>query len=96
MFNYICENRFQNVEYLNKMGANIIVSDNNKEAIVKGKTKLIGKEVKATDLRGGASLLIAGLIADGMTYISDISYILRGYDNIVEKLQNVGAKIELI
>lgn len=92
----IYENRFQNVEYLNKMGANIIVSDNNKEAIVKGKTKLIGKEVKATDLRGGASLLIAGLIADGITYISDISYILRGYDNIVEKLQNVGAKIELI
>ena len=92
----IYENRFQNVEYLNKMGANIIVSDNNKEAIVIGKTKLIGKEVKATDLRGGASLLIAGLIADGITYISDISYILRGYDNIVEKLQNVGAKIELI
>ena len=78
------------------MGANIIVSDNNKEAIVKGKTKLIGKAVKATDLRGGASLLIAGLIADGITYFSDISYILRGYDNIVEKLQNVGDKIQLI
>ena len=77
------------------MGADISVRDN-EYAIIKGKTELYGKEVIATDLRGGASMLICGLIAEGITIVDNIHFILRGYDNIVEKLSNVGAKIELI
>lgn len=91
----IWENRFQNIPDTIRMGANIKVNDN-RTAIIKGKTKLIGCDVSATDLRGGASMLICGLIAEGITTIDNIKYILRGYDNIIEKLNNVGAKIELI
>jgi len=91
----IYENRFQNIPDTVKMGANIEVRDN-KKAIIRGKTPLIGNKVEATDLRGGASMLICGLIASGTTTIDNIAHILRGYDNIIEKLQNVGAKIELI
>lgn len=90
----IYENRFMHVPELNKMGASITA--NGKEAKIKGKTFLKGQKVKATDLRGGASLVIAGLIAEGTTIITDIEHILRGYDNIIEKLTNVGAKIEII
>ncbi len=92
----IYENRFQNLEYLNKMGAKTKVKKGNHKAVIKGVTKLKGTEVSATDLRGGASLLVAGLIASGITTIDNISYILRGYDKIIEKLTAVGAKIELI
>lgn len=92
----IYENRFQNLEELNKMGANCQVKKDNRKAIIKGATKLKGTDVSATDLRGGASLLVAGLIADGITTIDNISYILRGYDKIIEKLTEVGAKIEII
>ena len=91
----IYENRFQNIIDTNRMGANIIVK-NNQVAKVRGITPLFGKEVTATDLRGGASLLICGLIAEGTTTIDNIKYILRGYDNICQKLSKVGAKIELI
>lgn len=91
----IWENRFQNIYDTNRMGANIIVKDN-KIAKVKGVTSLIGKNVTATDLRGGASMLICGLIAEGTTTIDNIKYILRGYDDICGKLTKVGAKIELI
>jgi len=91
----IYENRFQNIHDTNRMGANIIVK-NNKIAKIKGVTKLYGKDVTATDLRGGASMLICGLIAEGTTTIDNIKYILRGYDNICDKLSKVGAKIELI
>ena len=69
---------------------------NNLNALIKGKTPLIGNKVNATDLRGGASLLVAGLIASGVTIIDNIAYILRGYDEIMEKLTKVGAKIEII
>ena len=89
----IYENRFMQVEYLNKMGANIITE--NKIAAVNGKTKLIGKEVIATDLRAGAALVIAGLIAENETIIDNIEHILRGYEGIIEKLQAVGADIEI-
>lgn len=92
----IYENRFQNIYDTNRMGANIIVKDNNKIAKVKGVTKLVGKNVTATDLRGGASLLICALIAEGITIIDNTKYILRGYDDICNKLSMVGAKIELI
>lgn len=91
----IWENRFLNVFDTVKMGANIKVEDN-RVAIIKGITPLSGCDVSATDLRGGASMLICGLIADGITTIDNINYILRGYDDIVNKLKNVGAKIELI
>lgn len=91
----IYENRFQNIYDTNRMGANIIIK-NNHLAKVRGLTPLYGKEVTATDLRGGASMLICGLIAEGTTTIDNIRYILRGYDNICEKLSKVGAKIELI
>ena len=92
----IYENRFQNLKELNKMGANTKIKRGNRKAIIKGKTKLKGTAVSATDLRGGASLLVAALIANGTTTIDNISYILRGYDRIVEKLTNIGAKIEII
>lgn len=91
----IWENRFQNVYDTNRMGANIIVKDN-RIAKIKGVTKLTGKNVTATDLRGGASMLICGLIAEGTTTIDNVKYILRGYDDICGKLSKVGAKIELI
>ncbi len=91
----IWENRFQNIMDTIKMGANIEV-ENNKVAYVKGKTPLKGENVSATDLRGGASMLICGLIAEGITIIDNINFILRGYDNIVNKLKKVGANIELI
>lgn len=91
----IYENRFQNISDTVKMGANIKV-DNNRIATIRGITKLNGCEVSATDLRGGASMLICGLIADGVTIIDNINYILRGYDNVIGKLKDVGANIELI
>lgn len=89
----IYENRMGHIKYLQKMGANIRVND--RTAIITGKTELKGQEVTATDLRAGASMVIAGLIAKGTTTINEISHILRGYENIVEKLSNVGAKISI-
>lgn len=90
----IYENRFQNVEYLNQMGANIGIYD--KKIRIFGPTKLIGKEVTATDLRAGACLVLAGLAAEGETIVSEVEHVLRGYENIIEKLTAVGAKIEFI
>ena len=90
----IYENRFQNVPYLNEMGANIKVDE--KLLLINGPTKLVGKEVEATDLRAGACLVLAGLKAEGQTKITNVKYILRGYENIIEKLKKVGAHISLI
>ena len=89
----IYENRMGHIKYLQKMGANIRVND--RTAIIVGKTPLKGEEVTATDLRAGAAMVIAGLIAKGTTTVNEIDHILRGYENIVEKLTDVGAKIEL-
>lgn len=89
----IFENRFMHIPYLNEMGASIIISG--KTALINGKTALIGKEVEATDLRAGASLILAALCAEGETVITKVEHVLRGYEGIIEKLQNVGAKIEL-
>lgn len=91
----IYENRFKNVEYLNKMGANIVQSGPRK-IVVAGPSTLTGKDVVATDLRAGACMLLAGLKAKGKTTISDVEHILRGYENLIEKLKGVGANIELI
>ena len=60
-----------------------------------GPSKLHGCEVIATDLRGGAALVLAGLTAEGITTINDVEHILRGYENIDKKLTSVGAKIEI-
>ncbi len=89
----IWENRMGHVPSLNKMGAKIKV--NGMSALIEGPTKLKGTTVIATDLRGGAALVIAGLIAEGTTIITDVEHILRGYENIITKLTQVGAKIEL-
>lgn len=90
----IYENRLRHVPHLNSMGANIQAFD--KKAIIIGKTPLVGKKVKATDLRAGASMLVAGLIATGTTEIQNIEHLLRGYERIVEKLESVGVNIKLI
>lgn len=90
----IYENRMRHIPHLCEMGANIKTFDNN--AVIKGKTKLKGREVIATDLRAGAAMMVAGMIARGTTTITNIEHILRGYENIVDKLSNVGADIELI
>ena len=90
----IYENRMGHIKYLQKMGANIRVND--RTAIIVGKSKLKGTEVTATDLRAGAAMVIAGLVAEGTTKVNEIEHILRGYENIVEKLTNVGADIKII
>ena len=90
----IYENRMGHIKYLQKMGANITTTD--RTAIITGPAKLYGTDVVATDLRAGAAMVIAGLIAEGTTYVEEIEHVLRGYENIIEKLTNVGAKIEII
>jgi UDP-N-acetylglucosamine 1-carboxyvinyltransferase len=90
----IYENRMGHVPYLKKMGANI--NGNNVTVKITGPIKLHGEKVEASDLRAGACLVLAGLIAAGTTEISNVEHILRGYENIVTKLNNVGAKISLI
>ena len=90
----IFENRFMHVPELNRMGANISAEGNT--AIVKGVPKLSGATVMATDLRASASLVIAGLVADGDTIVERIYHLDRGYENIEQKLGGVGAKIERI
>lgn len=89
----IFENRFMHANELLRMGANIKIEGNT--AIVNGLNNLTGTKVKATDLRAGAALILAGLIADGETEISEVHHIKRGYADIVEKLQSVGANIIL-
>lgn len=90
----IYPDRFRNCEHLNNMGSNIEYGEG--KAKIKGKTALEGKEVIATDLRAGASLIFAGMLSKGTTKILDISHILRGYDKIEEKLRGVGVDIKLV
>ena len=89
----IYENRFQNLYELKKMGAKVKIDG--ERAKIKGKTKLTGTEVYATDLRAGAGLVVAGLIAEGTTIIDNADLILRGYEGIIDKLRAVGADITL-
>ena len=89
----IYENRFQNVQYLNEMGADIEI--NGDTITINGPSKLIGKVVTTSDLRAGAALILAALCAEGETTIKEVKYVLRGYGNIVKKLTNVGAEIYL-
>ncbi len=90
----IFENRFMHVGELIRMGANIQTSGNT--AIVKGKTKLMGAPILASDLRASASLVLAGLAAEGETLIDRVYHIDRGYETIVKKLGDIGADIERI
>lgn len=87
----IFENRYKYTGELEKMGAKVNIEG--KTAILKGVRKLYGTKVKATDLRGGASLVLAGLAAKGTTKIDNIDYILRGYENLEGKLKSLGAEI---
>ena len=87
----IFENRFKYLSELEKMGAKIKIEG--KTAIIKGTKKIYGAKVISTDLRGGASLVLAGLCAKGTTKIDNIEYILRGYENLDTKLNNLGARI---
>ena len=87
----VWDSRFQYVEQLTRMGANISV--NGKAATIEGVETLNGSPVKADDLRAGAAMLIAGLVATGTTSIENIIYIDRGYDNVVGKFQKLGADI---
>ena len=90
----IWENRHKHAEELNKMGANIEVEG--RKARIKGVIGLKGTEVEATDLRAGAALVIAGLMADGETIIGNIGHIDRGYPHIEDKFNNLGADIRRI
>ena len=81
------------VPYLNELGANITIK--NQTAVIEGKTELKGTDVVATDLRAGAAMVAAALTAEGKTTISDVEHILRGYEQIIEKLNGVGASIKL-
>ncbi len=90
----VFENRFMHVEELNRMGATITTSD--RSANIEGPAKLVGCDVRATDLRAGAAMILAGLVAEGETRIGDLHHIDRGYEDIVEKLKNLGADIERV
>ena len=88
----IFENRYKYTQDLNKMGAKITIEG--KTAVIRGVRKLYGATVKASDLRGGAALVVAGIMAKGITVVENIDYILRGYENFEKKLREIGANIE--
>lgn len=90
----VFENRFMHAAELMRMGAKIKIDG--RTAYIEGVPKLTGCEVKATDLRAGAAMIIAGLVAEGQTEIYDIYHIDRGYINIEEKFKKLGAKIERV
>ena len=89
----IFENRFMHIPYLKDLGADVTVK--NQTVTIIGPSKLKGTSVVATDLRAGASMVAAGLLAEGKTTIANAEHILRGYEQIVEKLTGVGAKISI-
>jgi UDP-N-acetylglucosamine 1-carboxyvinyltransferase len=90
----IFENRFKYVDEILKMGANIRVEGN--VAFINGVESLKGASLKAPDLRAGAALVLAGLAANGFSSVSSVEYILRGYERLECKLQELGAAIELV
>ena len=90
----IYEKRVNHVPELAKMGATILTL--NDHIIYEGPNQLMGSSVKATDLRAGAALVIAGLMASGTTEITNVEYILRGYSDIIHKLTQLGAEIQLV
>ncbi|WP_295356627.1 UDP-N-acetylglucosamine 1-carboxyvinyltransferase [uncultured Succiniclasticum sp.] len=91
----VFENRFMHVVELNRMGANIATTGA-RGAIIEGPAKLTGCEVSATDLRAGAAMILAGLVAEGTTTVGNLHHIDRGYEDIVGKLKGLGADIQRI
>ena len=94
MVETIFENRFMHVPELNRMGANIIAEGNT--AVIHGVEQLSGAKVMATDLRASAGLVIAGLVANGITIVDRIYHLDRGYEHIEVKLNAVGAEIQRV
>jgi len=92
----VFENRFMHVHEMNRMGANIRLEGNNTVAIVEGVDHLQGAPVMANDLRASVSLVIAGLVAQGTTVVDRIYHIDRGYEQVEEKLNNLGASIKRV
>jgi UDP-N-acetylglucosamine 1-carboxyvinyltransferase len=90
----IFESRFRYVDELKRMGANIRVID--RVAIIEGVSRLSGARVYATDLRASAAMVVAGLIADGVTEITNVEHLKRGYEDIDAKLRALGAKIDFV
>ena len=90
----VWDNRFQYVQQLLRMGADIQVDG--KVAVIVGVPKLDGVTVRATDLRAGAAMIIAGLVADGTTTVEDTIYVERGYEDVVEKFAAIGADIRRV
>ena len=90
----VFENRFMHVVELNRMGANIMTGG--RGAFIEGPAKLTGCQVNATDLRAGAAMILAGLVAEGTTEIGNLHHIDRGYENIVAKLTALGADIRRV
>ena len=90
----VWDNRYKYIEELRKMGAQVQVDG--RTAFIQGVDRLSGATVRATDLRGGAAVVIAGLAAEGITRVEDIQYIERGYQDIVGKLRALGADIECV
>lgn len=90
----VFENRYMHINELNRMGAGIEIEGRN--AIIPGSSRLIGTQVVSTDLRAGAALVLAGLVAEGTTEISEIYHIERGYSEFVEKLKGIGARIRRV
>jgi UDP-N-acetylglucosamine 1-carboxyvinyltransferase len=88
----VWDNRFRYVEELKRMGANIQVDG--KIAVIEGVGKLTAAPVKATDLRAGAALMIAGLVSNGVTEIEDIHHIERGYEHVDHKFRALGADLK--
>lgn len=92
MVETVFENRYKHVEELLRMGANVKLEG--RLAVIKGVRGLVGASVRSMDLRGGAALVLAGLVAEGETIVNDIKHIDRGYDRIEEKLSQIGASIK--
>ena len=90
----VWDNRFQYVGQLLRMGANIQVDG--KVAVIEGVKQLTGVKVKATDLRAGAAMIIAGMVAEGTTIVENIQYVDRGYEDVVVKFSSLGADIKRV
>jgi len=88
------EARFRFVNELARLGADVKI--NGHHCLVRGIEYLSGAPVEGTDVRAGASLVLAGLVADGITYVHEVHHVDRGYANFVENLQNLGAKVSRV
>ena len=88
----VFENRFMHVVELNRMGADIS-ADNSREATIPGGKQLHGAKVRSTDLRAGAAMVLAGLVASGTTEVSEIYHIERGYEDFVSKFKGLGGDL---